>query len=84
MINIKNKVGDFLKILKYKINFAKRDTPNWSEEVAVVKKAKNNVICTYVIADVKVSGNPYDDHNLVSIVRKKMLSQLFFRFSVQR
>ena len=74
----------FLKILKYKINFAKRDTPNWSEEVAVVKKVKNNVICTYVIADVKVSGNPYEDHNLVSIVRKKMLFHNCFFVSLYK
>ena len=37
----KFKVGDHVKILKYKINFAKVYTPNWSEETFVIKKFKN-------------------------------------------
>ena len=40
------KVGDCVRIAKYKNIFAKGDTPNWSEEVFVIKKLK-----TYVISD---------------------------------
>ena len=34
----KFKVGDHLRISKYKSIFAKGYTPNWSEEVFVIKK----------------------------------------------
>ena len=36
----KFKVGDYVRISKYKNIFAKDYTPNWSEEVFVVKKNK--------------------------------------------
>ena len=39
----KFKVGDHVRILKYENIFAKRYTPNWSEEVFVVSKIKNTV-----------------------------------------
>ena len=47
----KCKVGDHVRILKYKSVFAKRYTPNWSEEIFVVKKIKNIVPWTYKIGD---------------------------------
>ena len=47
----KFKVGDHVKISKYKNIFAKGYTPNWSEEVFVVSKIKNTVPWTYVIND---------------------------------
>ena len=47
----KFKVGDHVKISKYKNIFAKGYTPNWSEEVFVIKKVKNTVPWTYVIND---------------------------------
>ena len=47
----KFKVGDRVRISKYKNIFAKGDTPNWSEEVFVVKKVKNTVPWTYAIND---------------------------------
>ena len=37
----KFKVGDHLRIPKYKNIFSKGYTPNWSEEVFVIKKIKN-------------------------------------------
>ena len=37
------KVDDILRISKYKKIFAKGYTPNWSEEVFVIKKVKNTV-----------------------------------------
>ena len=47
----KFKVGDRVRISKYKNSFAKGYTPNWSEEVFVIKKVKNTVPWTYVIND---------------------------------
>ena len=47
----KFKVGDHVRISKYTNIFAKGYTPNWSEEVFVIKKVKNTVPWTYVIND---------------------------------
>ena len=47
----KLKVGDHARISKYKNIFRKGYTPNWSEEVFVVKETKNTVPWTYVIND---------------------------------
>ena len=48
--DLKFKVGDHVKISKYKSIFSKGYTPNWSEEV-VIKKIKNTVPWTCVIDD---------------------------------
>ena len=59
----KFKVGDHVRICKYKNIFAKRYTPNWYEEVFVIKKVKNTVPWTYVINDLngeKIIGTFYD------------------------
>ena len=48
---LKFKVGDHVIISKYENIFAKRYTPNWSEEVSVVSKIKNTIPWTYVISD---------------------------------
>ena len=47
----KFKVGDRVRISKYKNIFAKGYMPNSSEEVFVIKKVKNTVPWTYVIND---------------------------------
>ena len=52
----KFKVGDHVKISKYKNIFAKGYTQNWSEEVFVISKIKNTVSSTYVISD--LNGEP--------------------------
>ena len=39
----KFKVGDHVRISKYKNIFTKGYTPNWSEEIFVVSKMKNTV-----------------------------------------
>ena len=49
--NHKFKVGDNIRISKYKIIFAKGYTPNWSEEVFIINKIKNTVPWTYAIID---------------------------------
>ena len=43
----KFKVGDHIRIYKYKNIFFKGYTPNWSEEVFVTKKVKNTFPWTY-------------------------------------
>ena len=47
----KFKVGNHVRISEYKNIFAKGCTPNWSEEVFVIKKVKNTLPWTYVIND---------------------------------
>ena len=49
--DLKFKVGDHVRISKFKNVFAKDYTPNWSEEIFIVKKIKNTVLWTYVISD---------------------------------
>ena len=49
----KFKINDIVRILKYKNIFAKCCTPNWSEEVFVIKKVINTVPWIYVISDLK-------------------------------
>ena len=49
----KFKVGDHVKISKYKNIFAKGYTSNWSEELFVIKKVENAFPWTYVISDPK-------------------------------
>ena len=47
----KFKVGDQVRISKYKNIFARGYMPNWSEEIFVIKKINNTVPWTYVIND---------------------------------
>ena len=59
----KFKVGDRVRISKYKNIFAKGYTPNWSEEVFVIKKVKNTVLWIYVINDLngeEIMGTFYE------------------------
>ena len=59
----KFKVGDYVRISKYKNIFAKGYTQNWSEEVFVVSKIKNTVPWTYVISDLngeEITGSFYE------------------------
>ena len=59
----KFKVGDNVRISKYKNIFAEGYTPNWSEEVFIESKIKNTVPWTYVINDLngeKISETFYE------------------------
>ena len=47
----KFKVGDHVRISKYKNIFAKCNTPNWSELVFIIKEIKNTVPWTYVFSN---------------------------------
>ena len=54
--NSKFRIGDHIRISKYKNIFAKGYTQNWSEEVFVLSKIKNTVPWTYMISD--LNGEP--------------------------
>ena len=59
----KFKVGDHVRISKYKNIFAKGYAPNWSEEVFVVSKIKNTVPWAYVVSDLngeEITGSFYE------------------------
>ena len=59
----KFKVGDHVRISKYKTSFPKGYAPNWSEENFIVKKIKNTVPWTYVISDLngeEIVGSFYE------------------------
>ena len=59
----KFKVGDYIRISKYKNIFAKWCVPNWSKEVFVVSKIKNTVPSTYVVNDLsgeEMTGSFYE------------------------
>ena len=49
--NPKFKIGYHVRISKYKNIFAKGYTPNWSEEIFIIKKIKSTVPWTYIISD---------------------------------
>ena len=59
----KLKVGDHIRISKYKNIFAKGHAPNWSEEVFVVSEIKYTVPWTYVVSDLngeEITGSFYE------------------------
>ena len=60
---LKFKVGDLVRISKYKNIFTKGYTPNWSEVVFIIKKVKNTVPWTYIINDLngeEINGTFYE------------------------
>ena len=59
----KFKVGDHVRISKYKNTFAKGYSQTWSGEVFVVSKIKNTVTWTYMTSDLngeKIAGRFYE------------------------
>ena len=64
----KFKVGDRVRISKYKNIFSKGYTENWSEEVFIITKIKSTVPWTYVISD--LNGEP-----ITGIFYEKQLQQ---------
>ena len=47
----KFKIGNIVRMLKYKNIFAKVHSPNWSEEWFTIKRFINTVLWTYVVND---------------------------------
>ena len=64
----KFKIGDIIRISKYKNIFAKGYVPNWSEKVFIVKKARNTVPRTDVISYLK-------DEEIVGMFYEKELQK---------
>ena len=54
--------------------FAKRYTPNWSEEDFVIKKVKNTVVWTYVIND--LNGEKIWKHFMKKNCKKQIKKNL--------
>ena len=65
----KFKVGDHIRISKYKSIFAKGYTPNWSEKKFLIKEIKNIVPWTYVINDL-------NDEEIIGICYEKKLQKI--------
>ena len=76
-------IGDHVRISKYKNIFAKTYTPNWFEEVFVIKKVKNTVPWIYIIYDLnseEIVGTFYekelqkttqDQFRMEKVIKKK-------------
>ena len=87
----KFKVGDHERISKYKNIFAKGYTPNWSDEVFVIKEVKNIVPWTYVINDLngeEIIGTFYQkeiqktnqqEFRMEKVIKKKR-DKLYFKW----
>ena len=76
----KFKVGDYVRISKYKNIFAKEYMPNWSEEVFVIDRIKNTVPWTYVINDLKgeeITGTFYENELQKSNQKEFRIEKVF-------
>ena len=79
----KFKIGDHVRISKYKNTFAKGYLTSWSEEVFVVNKVQNTVPWTYLINDLngeEIKGSFYEkelqkidqkEFRIEKVIRKK-------------
>ena len=81
---LKFKVGDHVRISKYKNIFAKGYTQNWSEEVFVVSKIKDTFPWTYVISDLngeKIAGSFYEKESQKTSQEKLRIEKVIKRKS---
>lgn len=88
----KFKVGDCVRISKYKHNFEKGYTPNWSTELFIIKKVNKTLPVTYHIEDQRkqnISGafyeqelqrSNYPDAYLIEKVLKKKGNKLYVKW----
>ena len=60
----KFQVGDHVRISKYKNIFGEGYTPNWSEEIFVIKKVQTTVPWIYV-------SNEFNDEEIIATFMKK-------------
>ena len=85
------KVGDYVRVSKYKNIFAKGYTPNWFKEVFVVSKIKNTVPWTYVINDLngeEIIGTFYKKelqktNQKIQIMQQKQILKIFHILIIQ-
>ena len=73
----KFKAGDHVRISKYKNIFAKGYTPNWFEEVFIIKKVKNTVPWTYII-------NDFNDKEITGIFYKNELQKTNKKIRIEK
>ena len=78
----KFKIGDIVKMSKYKNFFAKGYVPNWSEDVFVITKVKNIVPWTYVISDLeeKEIGGVFYGKKFGKTVIKRKINKLYVKW----
>lgn len=60
----KFKLGDFVRISKYKTQFSKSYTPNWSNEIFSISKVNNTNPRTYLLQDAEnkeILGSVYEE-----------------------
>ena len=86
--NPKFKIGDHVRISKYKNIFAKGYTPNWSEEVFVISKIENRVPWTCVINDLngeEITGTFHEkelqktnqkEYRIEKVIKKKEINSM--------
>ena len=74
----KFKVGDHVRISKYKNIFAKGYTHNWSEEDFVVSKMNDTVLRTYVFSD--LNGKPITGRFYEKVLQKTIQE----KFSIEK
>ena len=70
----KFKIGDHVIISKYKNIFAKRYTPNCSEEAFVIKKVKKSVPWTYVIRafyEEELQKTNHQEFRIEKVIKRK-------------
>ena len=73
------KVGDRVRISRYKNIFAKGYTPNWSKEIFIVDKINDTVSYTYNLKDLndeEIIGSLYDKELQKSILSNELLSSI--------
>ena len=74
----KFKIGDHVRISKYKNIFAKGYTPNWSEKNFIISKINNKVLWTYVISDIN------GEYITVSFYKKVLITSTSTRSTNQQ
>jgi len=52
-VKTKFKIGDNVRISKYRSTFAKGYTPNWTNEIFVIRKVQFTNPVTYLLRDLK-------------------------------
>ena len=84
----KFKIGDQVRIFKYKNIFAKGYMPNWPEKVFIISKIKNTVPWTYVINDLngeEIIGTFYENElektdqkefRIEKVIKKKAINYI--------
>ena len=87
----KFKIGDRVRISKYKNIFAKGYTQNWSEEVFIISKIKNTVPWNYVVSDLNdepIAGSFYEkklektnkkEYRIEKVIKRKG-DELYFKW----